>query len=76
MCAAYNKRVKTHRFEQGDLVLRRADTLKNTGKLEPNWEGPYIVVKVLVGGAYELKGSAGQIQPCPWNVNNLKKYYF
>lgn len=44
---AYNKRVKTRRFEQGDLVLRRADELKNTGKLELNWDGPYIIVKVL-----------------------------
>lgn len=36
-------------------MLRRADALKSTGKLDPNWEGPYVVTEVLKGGAYELK---------------------
>lgn len=52
---AYNKKVQVRRFEKGGLVLKRADALKPMGKLDPNWEGPYIVERVLKGGAYELK---------------------
>lgn len=35
-------------------MLRQADALKTTGKLEANWEEPYKVISVLKGGAYEL----------------------
>lgn len=58
--ASYNRKVRNRIFCEGDLVLRRADALKSTGKLEPNWEGPYRVVKVLLGGAYELKDITGK----------------
>lgn len=34
--ASYNRKVRSKSFWEGDLVLRRADTLKNTGNLEPN----------------------------------------
>lgn len=59
MCDAYNKKVQTRRFIKGDLVLKRADALKPTGKLDPNWEGPYIVEEVLKDGAYQLKDMEG-----------------
>lgn len=72
---AYNKKVQIRRFEKGDLVLRRADALKPTGKLDPNWEGPYVITEVLKGGAYELKDMEGKTLPRPWNISNLKKYY-
>lgn len=72
---AYNKRVQIRRFCKGDLVLKRADALKPMGKLDANWEGPYIVKEVLKGGAYELQDEEGRVLPRPWNVNNLKKYY-
>ena len=44
----YNRHVKSHAFQGGDLVLRRvfentADLL--VGKFQPNWEGPYMIVK-------------------------------
>ena len=40
----HNRRVRTKQFKIGDLVLRRANIGKcssGTGKLGPNWEGPY-----------------------------------
>ena len=45
----YNKRVRQHTFQAGDLVLRRVfenmvDT--TTDKFQPNWEGPYTIVRV------------------------------
>lgn len=36
-------------FQVGHMVLRRADVLANTGKIEANWEGPYKVISVLAG---------------------------
>ena len=42
-------------------------------KLNPNWEGPYKIVKL--AGKYYLKDSEGKQAPRPWNSNNLKKYY-
>lgn len=42
--AAYNRRVCTRSFVEGDLILRRVDALKPNQKLDPNWEGPYRVI--------------------------------
>lgn len=49
--AAYDKKAKKRRFGVGNWVLRQADALKKTGKLEANWEGPYKIITVLTGGA-------------------------
>ncbi|XP_012833285.1 PREDICTED: uncharacterized protein LOC105954155 [Erythranthe guttata] len=72
---AYDRKVKKRHFQVGDLVLKQADALKATGKMEPNWEGPYIVKKILKGGAYELATANGSKLPRPWNVGHLKKYF-
>ena len=47
LASLHNRRVKSHTFKVGDLVLRRV--FENTtnpadGKFQPNWEGPYTVV--------------------------------
>ncbi|KAL0462910.1 UNVERIFIED_CONTAM: hypothetical protein Slati_0178600 [Sesamum latifolium] len=75
MINSYNKRVKSRSFQVGDSVLRRADTLKPIGKLDPTWEGPYKVTSVIGRGAYELEDPEGRPLPRPWNVHNLKKYF-
>ena len=51
----YNRHVKPYAFRAGDLVLRRvfentADP--TTGKFQPNWEGPYVIVRVGLAGSY------------------------
>ncbi|KAL0355325.1 UNVERIFIED_CONTAM: hypothetical protein Sradi_3979400 [Sesamum radiatum] len=74
MISSYNRRVKSRSFQVGDLVLRRADALKPIGKLDPTWEGPYKVTRVIGKGAYELEDPEGRPLPRPWNVHNLKKY--
>jgi len=45
--ASHHKKVKPREFQVGDLVLKRviqSTKEKNTGKLGPNWEGPYSVM--------------------------------
>ena len=46
------------------------------GKLGPNWEGPYNITFVAGIGAYYLEDVDGKIVPRPWNVNNLRRYYY
>ncbi|KAL0313600.1 UNVERIFIED_CONTAM: hypothetical protein Sradi_5759300, partial [Sesamum radiatum] len=50
MINSYNKRVRARNFQVGDLVLRRVDTLKPVGKLDPTWEGPYKVTGIIGRG--------------------------
>ena len=63
----------------GDLVLRKVvGTVKNPlwGKLGPNWEGPYRIISIAGIGAYYLEDLNENVVPCPWNVNNLCRYYY
>ncbi|XP_071713026.1 uncharacterized protein [Rutidosis leptorrhynchoides] len=48
----YDKRVKLMSFRIGDYVWRNneASRAKNTGKLGPNWEGPYEVIGISAMG--------------------------
>ena len=63
----------------GDLVLRKVlGTAKDLawGKLGPKWEGLYHITSVARIGAYYLKDLEENIVPCPWNVSNLRRYYY
>ena len=46
------------------------------GKLGPNWEGPYRITSVAGIGAYYLEDLDERAVLHPWNVNNLKRYYY
>ena len=46
------------------------------GKLGPNWEGPYHITSKAGIGAYFLEDLDEHVMPRPWNVNNLKRYYY
>ena len=76
--AHYNKKAQPHAFRVETLVLKRVfenTAEKMVGKLQANWEGPYIVVKARDLGAYHLQ-TLNKISPLrPWNVSNLKQYY-
>ena len=53
----YDQKVKPKSYKPGDLVLKKLlPARKNPahGKLEPNWEGPYIVSRVVKPRNYEL----------------------
>ena len=46
------------------------------GKLESNWEGSFQITSIARIGAYYLDDLDEKAVPHPWNVNNLKRYYY
>ena len=59
----YNKRVKPRSYVPRDLVLKKLlPARKNPalGKLGPNWEGPYIISRVVRPCNYELQTEEGK----------------
>ena len=78
MTRYYNQRVKLKRFSLGDLVLQKVSQATKDpieGKLGPNWEGPYKVIRYSRRGSYYLEDTKGKPLPRPWNAEHLKKYY-
>ena len=62
----HNWRVKPRTFESGELAMRKV--FENTskpadGKFQPNWEGPYIMVRVRPASSYALNRPDGTIVP-------------
>ena len=54
----YDRRVKPRNYKPGDLVLKTILPVKKDpthGKLGPNWEGPYIVSRIVRPSNYELQ---------------------
>ena len=75
----YDANVKLRPLTPSDLVLRKVvGAAKNptSGKLGPNWEGPYRITSKAGIGAYFLEDLDEHVIPRPWNVNNLKRYYY
>ncbi|XP_021975209.1 protein NYNRIN-like [Helianthus annuus] len=73
----YNTRMKKLNLVPWDLVLRanEANLQENTGKLGPNWEGPYRVTWANGKGTCKLEMLEGKEVPRTWNLMQLKKYY-
>ena len=75
----YDANVKLRLLTSGDLVLRKVvGTTKNPawGKLGLNLEGPYHITSQAGIRAYFLEDLDEHVIPRPWNVNNLKMYYY
>ncbi|XP_059658694.1 uncharacterized protein LOC132305027 [Cornus florida] len=68
---AYNKKVKTNTFVEGNLVwqVRFPPGVKDKGygKWTPNWNGPYLVERILGKGAYRLMDIDGGSHKHPMN---------
>ena len=74
----YYQKVKPMSYKPGDLVLKKLlPARKNPthGKLGPNWEGPYIVSRVVRPGNYELQTGEGKVLSHSWNAEHLKRFY-
>ncbi|KAL0449512.1 UNVERIFIED_CONTAM: hypothetical protein Slati_1507600 [Sesamum latifolium] len=75
MITAYYKRVKHRNFRVQDLILKKIEVSKHVVKLDPNWEGPYKVVKICKVVSYRLQTMEESDLMRHWNVMNLKKFY-
>ena len=74
----HNRHVKPCMFKAGESILRRV--FENTssptdGKFQPNWEGPYTVVRVGTTSSYALSRLDRTAVPRMWNSIHFKKYY-
>ena len=74
---AYDKKVRTRWFSEGDLVLKKvSQALKdNRGKWASNYEGPFVVKRAFSGGALVLTNMDGEQLPSPTNSDVVKRYY-
>ena len=62
-------------FEEEDLVLTRTTRTESRGKLEPKWEGPFIVKTKMSPNAYRLTSPFDEDLEHSWNVDNLQKFF-
>jgi hypothetical protein len=67
----HSRRVRGRSFEPGNLVLCLKQI--SMSKLEPPWEGPYLIHEVIPGGAYRLRSpKTGADIENPWNAAQLR----
>ena len=71
---AFNKKVKPRHFKEGDLVLKKvlSNVKDPRGTFTPNYEGPYVVKRVLSGGALVLAEMYGPNLRDPVNSDAVK----
>jgi hypothetical protein len=62
-------------FNEGDLVLIRTTRTESRGKLEPKWEGPFIVKSKASPSAYRLTTPSGEDLDHSWNIDNLHNFF-
>jgi hypothetical protein len=62
-------------FNEGDLILARTTWTESRGKLEPNWDGPFIVKTKTSPSAYRLATSSSEDLEHSWNIDNLQKFF-
>ena len=76
---AYNKKVKSKSFQDGDLVWKTILPLglksNKFGMWSPSWEGPLKVTKVMFGNSYMLETLQGELLPRAINGRYLKQYF-
>ena len=73
----YDTNIKMRLLAPGDLVLRKfLGPTRAWGKLGLNWEWLYRITSVAGIGEYYLEDLDENIVLCPWNVNNLRMYYY
>ncbi|XP_070028609.1 uncharacterized protein [Nicotiana sylvestris] len=77
MARAYNKIVRPRKFEVGQLVLRRIlpHWAEAKGNFAPNWQGPFVVTRVLSNDALYLKDIEGKCVEMAINSDAVKRYY-
>ena len=74
---AFKKKVRSCKFNQGDLVLKKISHVvkDNRGKWARNYEGPFVVKRAFSRGALVLTNMDGEELPSPVNSDVVKLYY-
>jgi hypothetical protein len=62
-------------FNKRDLVLVQTTQTESRGKLEPKWEGPFIIKSKASPSTYRLATSPGEDLEHSWNIDNLQKFF-
>ena len=73
---AFNKKVKPRNLKERDLVLKvlRDETFDPRGKMKPRWSRPFIIKKIMSGGATMIMDLDGEEMLRPINMDRLRKY--
>ncbi|RVW84690.1 hypothetical protein CK203_044584 [Vitis vinifera] len=77
MTREFRKRVRSRKFQRGDLVLKvlRGLIRDPRDKFRPSWSGPYVIRDLTREGASWLTDLDGNQFIEPVNVDQLKKFY-
>jgi ribonuclease HI len=70
-----DRKVRLKNIKPGHLVLWRVANPDTVGKLQLNWEGPFLVVSSSRPDSYILKDMDSNDIPRSWNANELRRYY-
>jgi hypothetical protein len=68
-------KVKEKDLNVGNLVLLWSPHTESSGKLEPKWEGPYVIIEETRPGAFCLADPQGPKLENSWNAENLRQFY-
>ena len=68
--------MKPRNLKEGYLVLKvlRDETFDPRGKMKPMWSGPFIIKKIMFGGATRITDLDGKEMLRPVNMDRLQKY--
>jgi len=71
---AFDKKVRPHKFNKGDLVLKKVSQAQkdHRGKWALNYEGPFVVKKEFSGGASVLAIMDDEELHSPMNFDIIK----
>ena len=77
MIKAFNKKVRCHVYQVGDLVIKRIILPQSDprGKWTPTYEGPFVIKNIFSGGAMTLTTMDRDDLPHPANADIVKRYY-
>ena len=68
--------MNSRNLKEGDLVLKvlRDETFDLGGKMKPRWSRPFIIKKIMYGGATRITDLDGEEMLHPINMDRLRKY--
>ena len=64
-------------LKEWDLVLKvlRDETFDPRGNIKLRWSGPFIIKKIMLGGAMRITGLDGEEMLRPINVDRFRRYH-